>query len=173
MNKSDCYFLGTVTKLHGYNGELNIFLDVDNSENYKKLKSVLIEVNKDLVPFFVQSISFKTSNVIVKLEDVDTPEQATPLVNHDLYLPLTSLPPLTGKRFYFHEVIGFKVIDEHEGEMGEIAKILDLPRQAVIEMIYKDKEVLIPISDEIVVKVDRDNKQFFVKLPDGLLAIYL
>lgn len=173
MEKSDCYFLGTVTKLHGYSGELNIFLDVDYPEKYKKIKSVLIEVNKDLVPFFVQSISFKNNMAIVKLEDVDTPEQASALVNHDLYLPLSSLPPLTGKRFYFHEVIGFQVVDENEGELGVIARILDLPRQAVIEMIYKEKEVLIPISEETVVNVDRTAKQFFVKLPEGLLEIYL
>jgi 16S rRNA processing protein RimM len=173
MVKSDCYFLGSVTKLHGYSGELTVFLDVDTPENYKALKSVLIEINGDLVPFFVQQVTFKNSTVVLKLEDINTLEQAAVLVHCDLYLPLSSLPALSGKRFYFHEVIGFEVIDLIEGSLGPISKILDLPKQAVIELHCKGKEVLIPITDAIIDSVDREHKKLFVQLPDGLLAVYM
>jgi 16S rRNA processing protein RimM len=173
MNKSDCYFLGSITKLHGYSGELTVFLDVDKPENYKSLKSILIEVNMELVPYFVQQVSFKQNSVVLKLEDVETAEQAAILVHCNIYLPLSQLPPLTGKRFYFHEVIGFEVIDAQEGPLGEITKILDLPKQAVIELFYKGKEVLIPVTEEIINAVDRDNKKMLVTLPEGLLAVYM
>lgn len=173
MNKADCFFLGTITKLHGYSGELHFFLDVDQPENYKTMTSLLIEVNDDLIPFFVQKITIHPKAVIVKLEDVDNEEQAAKLVNCDLYLPLSQLPPLTGKRFYFHEVIGFTVIDALAGELGPIARILDMPQQAVIEMPFQGKEVLIPVSDAIVERIDREQKKFYVNIPEGLLEIYL
>lgn len=173
MNKSDCYYLGSVTKLHGYSGELTVFLDVDKPENYKTLKSVLIEVNMELVPYFVQQVFFKHNTIVLKLEDVDTAEQAAILVHCDIYLPLSQLPVLTGKKFYFHEVIGFEVVDAKEGVLGKITKILDLPKQAIIELYYKEKEVLIPITDAIIDGVDRENKKILVTLPDGLLAVYM
>ena len=173
MNKADCYYLGSVTKLHGYSGEITVFLDVDRPENYKALKSVLIEVNMELVPYFVQQVSFKHNTIVLKLEDVETAEQAAILVHSDIYLPLSLLPALTGKKFYFHEVIGFEVIDAQEGVLGKITKILDLPKQAIIELFYKEKEVLIPITDEIINSVDRETKKILVTLPEGLLAIYM
>jgi 16S rRNA processing protein RimM len=40
-------------------------------------------------------------------------------------------------------------------------------------MLYKGKEVLIPINDETILKVDRENKIMQVCLPDGLLDVYL
>jgi 16S rRNA processing protein RimM len=173
MEKSACYFLGTVIKLHGYLGELTVFLDVDKPDNYRKLESVLIEINSDLVPFFIQHLSFKNNAVIMKLEDVNTLEQAEVLVGQSLYLPLERLPPLSGKKFYFHEVINFEVIDKTEGSLGVVDKILDLPKQAVIQIMHKGKEVLIPISDEIIIAVDREKKQLHIEMPEGLLAIYM
>jgi 16S rRNA processing protein RimM len=40
-------------------------------------------------------------------------------------------------------------------------------------MIYKSKEVLIPLIDEIVPKVDKKEKIVFTQLPEGLLEVYL
>lgn len=173
MNKSDCYFLGSIIKVFGYAGELVFLLDVDNPSNYKKLKSVLVEINNNLVPFFIQKIKVQGEHAWVKLEDVDNEEQAGELIGNDLYLPLSDLPKLKGKRFYFHEIIGFTVIDENHGRLGVIDRIFDMPQQAVANMLYMEKEVMFPLSGDFVKKVDRENKEFHVRLPEGLLEIYL
>ena len=36
-----------------------------------------------------------------------------------------------------------------------------------------DKQLLIPINDEIITKVDRENKTIFVTTPEGLVDLYL
>ena len=54
MQIKDCYFLGTITKAHGYKGELNVHLDTDEPQAYKNLESIFIEKNGLLIPFFLK-----------------------------------------------------------------------------------------------------------------------
>ena len=90
-----------------------------------------------------------------------------------LYLPLTQLPKLTGDKFYFHEVIGFTVIDEVHGDIGIIQSINDSTAQALFEVLKEDKQLLIPVNDDIITKVDRKNKAIYVTTPEGLVDLYL
>ena len=90
-----------------------------------------------------------------------------------MYLPLSSLPELSGNKFYFHEVIGFTVMDLNFGEIGIVKQILEYPNQAVLQVLYKEKEVLIPASNDVIKSVDRKNKEIQVEAPDGLIDIYL
>jgi len=95
------------------------------------------------------------------------------LAGNELYLPISFLPPLSGNKFYYHEVIGFKTVDANLGYIGTIDRIIDQSSQAIFVVRNKDKEILIPISDEIIKKVDRMNRTIEVETPDGLVDIYL
>jgi 16S rRNA processing protein RimM len=90
-----------------------------------------------------------------------------------LYLPLTKLPKLTGDKFYFHEVIGFTMLDDVHGDIGIIQSINDSTAQALFEVQKDDQQLLIPVNDEIITKVDRENKAIHVSTPDGLVDLYL
>ncbi len=175
MNIDSCYLLGFVIKPHGLKGEVVVQLDVDFPEYYKELESVFISKNQEkiLIPFFIEKINLHQQKAQIKLEEVDTIEQAEALVGNEIYLPLSFLPSLTEDQFYFHEIIDFQVLDEDKGTLGYVQDVYQLPNQDLIGMIYQQKEVLIPINDDTVKKVDRENKILFVSLPEGLLEIYL
>lgn len=174
MDKKDFYFLGKATKTSGYKGNLVFFFDVDNISDYNDLEAVFIDVHGELIPFVILGIQFKSgSTAYVTLEDVTDDEQASTLVNCDLYLPISYLPPLTGNKFYYHEVIGFSVVDANRGNIGEIAAINDNGPQAIFSILFEGKEILVPITDEIIKKVDRKNKTIKVETPEGLIEIYL
>jgi 16S rRNA processing protein RimM len=173
MEKDACYQLGYIAKPHGVSGEVSAVFDVDFPENYKKLESVFVDVNNRLIPFFIEQITIAKNKAIIKFEDVDSAVQALELQSSTLYLPVDSLPPLTEDQFYFHEVIGFRVIDSNLGELGTIETFYNLPHQDLLAMSYKEKEVLIPVNDQIVKSVKRENKQLIVELPEGLLQVYL
>ncbi len=174
MDKKDCFYLGKITKPFGYKGELIFWFDVDDPTEYKGIQSVLIELKTGLVPFIIQSLKLRMPNTaIVKLEDI-TPDAALTLVGNDLYLPLKVLPKLTGNKFYFHEVIGFDVIDTTYGNIGKIDKILDYPAQPIMQVVNKDaKEILIPVIDQIILNVDRKKKEMEVDTPEGLIDLYI
>ncbi|MEP2771143.1 MAG: ribosome maturation factor RimM [Fulvivirga sp.] len=173
MDIDECYQLGHVIKKHGLNGGVTIFLDVDFPEEYSELESVFVEINKKLVPFFIESISIKGQKANIKFEEVDTVEDAERLKSLAIYLPLGSLPDLGEGQFYFHEVVGYKIVDLNSNIEGSIKSVLTGPQQDLFEVEIKGKEALIPINDQIISRVDHANKQIEIKAPEGLLEIYL
>jgi 16S rRNA processing protein RimM len=173
MTKEECFNLGYISKTVGNKGELLLIFDVDDVKRYKKLESVFVEINKQLVPFFITDIELRGNGAKVSFEGVDTTNKAEGLTRTSLYLPLSSLPPLKGKKFYFHEVLGYKAIDEVYGDIGVVENVLDYPTQALFQ-IKKDKtEILIPVKDEFIISIDRSEKTVRLKAPEGLIDIYL
>lgn len=173
MQYNDCFQLGHITRTHGTRGEVVIFLDVDYPEDYDELDSVFVEIKGQLVPYFIKNINVqKGSKAIVKFEDIDSIEAATPLLNCALFLPEDNLDELDESQFYYHEIIGFKVLDEKLGALGTVTTVYTMSTQDLIAMTYQGNEVLIPVNDDIVLRVDREQKNLHVALPEGLLDVY-
>ncbi|MBB3698121.1 16S rRNA processing protein RimM [Flammeovirga yaeyamensis] len=173
MLKEECFEFGKITKTHGLNGEVLIFGDVDDLTQYEGLDAVFIERRGNLVPYFLEYLSMHNNRFIAKFEDIETLEDAEALKDAQLYLPLAALPELEEGKFYYHDVVDFTIVDNNLGELGQIKKIYTNSAQDLIEMHYKGKEVLIPISDDIVIKADMEKKQLITNLPDGLIDIYM
>lgn len=173
MQKEDCYYLGKITKKHGFKGNLILHLETDEPELYQNMESVFIETNGMLVPFFFEVIGPHSKNkLLVKFEDL-SPEEAEKLINHSIYLPLETLPELKEDAFYYHEIIGYKVIDQSKGEIGFIKNINDSGVQALFEIDFDGKEILIPVVDEWILEVNKKEKFIKTKTPEGLIDLYL
>lgn len=174
MNKDDFYYLGKIAKPFGSKGQVVAFLDVDEPLHYSKLESVYLDLDGEWVPFLVESVEIQAGKkALLHFEDVKTAEDAAAYTGREMYLLLTSLPPLRGKKFYYHEIKGFSVIDAIHGTIGTLVKVLDLPRQSLLQIKSGDKEILIPIVDEVIMKVDRKKKELHIRAPEGLIDIYL
>ena len=121
----------------------------------------------------IEKLQYRGNNqFVVKLQDVDI-NNVREFVQTELYLPRSSLPKLTGNRFYFHEVIGFKVVDDRLGEIGICKDFMELANNPLMQVDHDGVEILIPASQQFVTKVDRDNKVLYVNTPEGLVDLYL
>lgn len=170
---SDFYFLGKVINPNGFKGKVNAYLDTDEPDLYNSLKMVYLKIGGTPIPYFINSIRLMNNKAVIEFQDVDSIEKAEMLSKKEMHLPLSELPALSGKNFYFHEVVGFQVIDKAFGEIGPIKQILDYPNQAVMQVIHKEKEILIPVNMDVIKLVDRNNKEIKIEAPDGLIDIYL
>ena len=174
MRKDDCFYLGRIVTKYSFKGEVVIKLDTDEPELYKNMESVYVEFGSNLVPFFIEKSSLHKGNQLrVQFEDVYSEEEADSILKSNIYLPLDLLPKLEGDKFYFHEVIGFTVVDVNFGEVGAIVHINDKAAQPLFEIDREGKEIFIPMIDDFIKKVDRKNKQIHVETPDGLIELYL
>ena len=173
MTKNDCFFFGKITKTHGLKGEVTIKLDVANPEDFKDLRYLLIEDRGNLIPYFIENQKINGDKMIVRLQDVKKVEQAVTFMGKAVFLPNEFMPELEDDDFYYKEIVGFKMVDALKGEIGEISDVLEYPTQAVIQVMKDGKEILIPIHDDIIQKVDKKAKILTVKAPEGLIDMYL
>ena len=173
IQKSECFLLGTFVRVQKHKGALVLQLDTDHPDHYSGITSLLVELNEQLIPYIISSISIRDQIAIVQLENLNNDEQVDALIGADVYLPLTELPVLTGNHFYYHEIIGFVLTDAIFGEVGIISQLYDMPKHTVAQVYHHNKEVLIPLHSDFIVLIDRDKKTLMMKLPEGLVGIYL
>lgn len=174
MRKDECFYLGKIAKKFSFKGEVLIYLDTDEPELYENMESVFVEFNNNLVPYFISTSSLHKNDFLrVRFEDVESEEEADKIIGCPVYLPLKMLPKLSGNKFYFHEVIGFEVEDKRYGIVGVIQSINDSTAQTLFEVLNGDVEILIPMIDHFLVKIDRENKKVIMDLPEGLVEMYL
>lgn len=173
MKKEDCYFLGKVTRTHGLQGNVIMKLDTDQPEQYNKLEGVFLEINGLLTPFFIEKQSWQKGDTKIIFFKNATAALADQLVGKNVFLPLSTLPKLSGKQFYFHEVIGFSIFDENNQLCGVIKEVNDQTAQHYFVLTLQGKEVVIPIIKDWILEVNREEKFIKMTLPEGLLDVFL
>ncbi len=174
MKKDDCFYLGKIVKKYSFKGEILAKLDTDEPHLYENLDAIFVDLRGNLVPFFVEKSQLHKSELLrLKFEDVDTEADADAILKSELYLPLEFLPKLEDDKFYFHEIIGFTMTDVNFGEVGTITGVNDSTAQALFEVDQNGIEILIPMNDEFISKVDKPNKTIIVNTPEGLIDLYL
>lgn len=174
MTQDDCFVFGWITRLHGYKGEFLIKADVDNPYQYRKMESILALINGELVPFFFKSLAVQPNGLIRgSFEGFEEVDRTKELIGLELYLPLSVLPKLRGKKFYYHEIIGFKAMDAKGEAIGIIQNIFDNSTQPIFQLIAENGiEILIPVIDDFIGSLDRNKKEIVLTPPDGLIDLY-
>ncbi len=174
MRKEDCFYLGKIVRKHSFRGEVVIKLDTDEPKIYQAMESIFVDLGNNLIPFFIEKSSLHKGNQLrVQFEGINSEEDADAILKSGIYLPLDLLPKLSGNQFYFHEVIGFTIVDVNFGDVGVLKSINDKAAQPLFEIKKGENEIFIPMIDDFIKKIDRENKQIIIETPAGLIDLYL
>lgn len=172
MHPDDCFRTGQIIKAHGYKGEVQVDIYLEDSEVLENMESVFVEINQKLVPFFMEEIRPGEKRAIIKFEDVDSEEDARYLFKRYIFIPLTELGEEDPEEDpAYASLIGFKVVDKKSGELGVIEDFIERTGQDLLIMKYQEKEILIPVDPTIILKVQPKKKILQVDLPEGLLEL--
>ena len=172
-DKDNYFQLGKILKTYGYQGELVILLDTDQPEAYAGLGMLFLNMEHTLVPWFINTVSIKGELATVKLDDIDHEDAARAMVGKEVYLPVTQLRTLPEEQFYFHEIIGYRVEDENHGDIGVLSQVLERPEQELLSIMKGEREIMVPLSDEMIAGIDRKKKILYLKTPPGLIDLYI
>ncbi|MBE8713153.1 ribosome maturation factor RimM [Sphingobacterium hungaricum] len=173
MTLEQTFYIGYITKTRGLKGELQLFFEF---EDYLDLEFdiLFLEINKKLVPFFVDSIKVQqNSTAYLNLEDVDHIDKAQPLLRKKVYLSLDKMPERHPDDFRWTDLVGFLVIDEEHGELGDITNVQELPQQTMATVDFDGKELMFPLNEDLILGIDAKEKIIEVDLPEGLVDLYL
>ncbi len=172
LTKEDLTRIGFVNKTSGFNGKIKCIIDLARPKNLSGKKFLFLIIEGLPVPFAVEEMELNEDELIVKLEDVNSEEQAKKLLRTEVYSE-----KFTGKKKSeigsWKDLIGYTATDENYGEIGIISEVLEYPMQMIAKCMVNDKEILFPLNDEIVLEIDGEEKNVFVELPEGLMDIYL
>lgn len=158
-------------RAHGLKGDVTLALDAEAPADFEDIKTIFIEVRQRLVPFFIESISLKGTKAFVKLEEVNSREDAENLSKSPVFLPKASRPQSARGEFYDDEVIGFEMTDTSHGTLGKITEILQAGPNKLLSVSYRGKDVLVPLNSPFIKEVNKQEKIMTVTLPEGLLDI--
>lgn len=169
------YFsIGKLVSVFGLQGEFILKHSLGKKTSLPGVEVLFLEERKNsFIPHFIQKTSSKDhEHVFVKLEGIDTKEAARRFVQIPVYLSeddfkkqASSSAPLS--------LLGFTIQDKAQGVLGTVEEVIEMPMQTLAKVTFKGKEVLLPLNEQSLVKVDRKQQIVHVDLPEGLLDIYL
>lgn len=168
------YFkIGKLVSAFGLKGELILKHQLGKKTSLKGLQALFTEERKEsFIPWFIESARIKTDDELyVQLADVTTREAAIKLTQKEVWVPEADFKKFSAKSSPIN-MLGYMVVDEGKA-LGTILEIIEQPHQLLCRIEIDAKEVLIPLNEDTIRKVDRKARQVIVQLPEGLLEIYL
>ena len=164
--------VGFTKKTHGAQGELKITVKEEYFDDFANTDVVFINMQGKPLPFFIENLR-DAGEILLKLEDVDSPADAKNLTSKELFLREKDIKIIkqAGEVLTFELLVGYELFDEIAGSIGKIESVESLPQQHLAIVEYQGREVFIPLHPQMVVKLDEKAKKIVLRLPDGLLEL--
>jgi len=168
------YFkIGKIVAVHGLKGELVLKHTLGKKSSLKGLQALFVEDRKDsFLPWFIQETKIKNEEeTILKLDTINTREDAKKLTQKEIWLPEPDFKKFTSKSSP-GSLLGYNIINDGES-LGPVLEVIEHAHQLLCRVEIKTKEVLVPINESTLQKINHNKKEVIVSLPEGLLDIYL
>ena len=163
--------IGTVVSKHGFKGDIKINVPLFNLSTFTDLKYLFIDIDGCLIPFIIDNVrSFSKNVLIVKLKEISTEDEVDEIIHKNIYVDSTEMESNIDSGFFYNDLINFDVITDSK-KIGRIENINSKLPQPVFEIIYDSRKVLIPIHEDLIEKIDKENNIIYLDIPDGLLEI--
>lgn len=171
--KSNCVKIGFVQKPHGIHGELVIRFQEEYYETLEEYPTLFLEIDNLLVPYFIadEGLRFKSGeSVITKLDWIDTDAKAKSLCGLSVHV-LQDDVVLSDEALSPHALVGFQLFDVELGRIGEILDVSDYSGNLLLTVEYQGNEELVPLAEELIVRLDEDQREIEMQLPEGLFNL--
>ncbi len=170
---AEYYKIGKLVAVHGLKGELVLKHELGKKTSLKGLAAFFIEDKKNsFLPYFIEEARIKSDDeVYVKIEGISTREIAMKFTQKEIWLPEPDFKKYAAKAAPAN-LLGYTIINQNES-LGQILEVIEQPHQLLCRLEIKEKEVLIPLNEDFLQKIDHRKKEVIVELPEGLLEVYL
>lgn len=173
MNKADCRLLGTLSKPHGYKGEVVLLAEANLPKDMTKWESVFVETDGLLVPFFLNScVLTSTNSAIICFEELENIDLIRPYLHCNIYVPASLLKKRRKADNDWDDFKGYSVIDSTHGNIGTIEEVQDFNQNIVFCIRNQQQEIMIPVHESIITEINPAKKIVYIEAPEGLIELY-
>ncbi|MBK9283333.1 MAG: hypothetical protein IPM51_03345 [Sphingobacteriaceae bacterium] len=159
--------IGYISKAKGIKGEL--ILKLEKEINIDLLKALFTEDGGSKAPHFIDFTSNSNSGLCIKLEGIDSIDQAKKLIGKKVFVDDQLIIVDENENW----LVGYELIDNVHGSLGPVLEIEDNGAQLLMHLTYRNHQVILPLVEDFIEKTDEKNKQIYYNAPEGLIAIYL
>ena len=161
--------LGQLVKPHGIKGELKVLFFNENSKSLKSNQSIFLkDLNNKVFDYKIENIFYHSKKNRIKFFDIDRLEDAEKLRGWFLCVLRSDLPVLSDGEYYLNDLINYTLIDSSNKSYGIVDDVLALPANNVLSVMFKDKEYLIPLIDDVVLEINQEDKVITIDPISGL-----
>jgi 16S rRNA processing protein RimM len=168
--------IGYTKKCHGVKGELKIQVEDNYLEDFLKAKVVFIEIKGRHVPHFIENVR-SGNDLLLKLEEVDSKNVAHELTSKTMFLQPKQVLKKEEREFEvesnleFEKYVDYTIWDMEQGEIGKIKEVVEFPQQEMAIIFQNEKEILIPLNESLIEKIEDKKQCIYMNLPEGLLEL--
>ncbi|WP_234121132.1 ribosome maturation factor RimM [Clostridium hydrogenum] len=157
---TDFFNVGQIINTHGVNGELKVRPLTDDIKRFRKLKTVHIEDEVKIIKW----CKIQPDKVILKIEGIDSIEEATKLKNKYIKVTREEAVKLKENQYFIADIKGCSVFDENRNYLGKVYDVIST-RNNDVYWIKEDKkeDLLVPVLKTIIMKIDIENSEIVIK----------
>ncbi len=157
--------VGRLRRPHGIHGEILMDVLTGFPQRLHKGKTVFAGENHE--PIIIDGIRGRNKEMILHFEGMQTSEEVGRLRNMIIYVKAADLPKLPEGEYYHHQLLGMSVVDEAGTPLGVLTDILETGANDVyVVKTPEDKELLLPVVDEVILEVNPEQRQMRVRPPE-------
>jgi 16S rRNA processing protein RimM len=170
LKNPDLVALGRVVRSQGRDGRIKLRLNEKGPTGFTGA-TVYFRKGEGFETFTVESLTLDRNAHILKLKGIETLAAADALAGRDVYAAASDFRTLDGDSFYDFQVIGSRVLTRDGAEVGEVAAVLAAGGPVLLVVRRGDRDVYIPFTEAICVKVDPEAGEVVIDPPEGLLDL--
>ncbi len=166
--------VGTVVTTHGLKGEVKVYPTTDDPDRFYDLEKVFLDRSgsmENMLQLEVQNVRFFKNLAIVKFKDYDNIDDVLPFRKGELYVDRADAIPLQEGEYFIGDIIGCRVLDEDDKELGTVKEFLETGAHDVMLVKTTGKDLMIPYCDPFILEKAPEEGYIRVRLIPGLLDL--
>ena len=164
-------WVGRIVKTQGIKGQVRLFASGEGG-NVAFPKGTIVYL-QDPQGLRKRQVTVESSRVrhpftILGFQEIRRIEEAQEWVGCSAFVDRESLAALPPDEFYAYQLLGLQVKTEQGAPLGILEEIIPTGSNDVFAVRKEGREILLPATDEVVLRVDVAKKEMIVRLLDGL-----
>ena len=161
--------IGVVAQPHGLRGELKVLGVDDEMARFRRVGEVQLVGRGGAVKGRVRRFRSTGRQVLLQVVGVESREDADRLRGATVSVRKSEVPALEEGAYYAFELVGCEVFTASGERVGVVSEIRDYPANDVLVVHRGGRELLIPLVEPVVARVDIKGRRIDLKDIEGLL----
>jgi 16S rRNA processing protein RimM len=166
------FLLGKTLKSHGTAGFLRLMID-DRLKGYVKPGLfVFFDLNGSRVPFQVKAVE-DAQHFVMLLEGINGKQESDTLTGKEIWIPMEQVKArhLKSPRNIDEKWDDYMIHDEKSNISFRILRTEEYPQQLMAVIEINEQELLVPLHEQLILNIDREEKIIRMEIPEGLLDL--